>query len=47
MECVRCKGMRKIICLSCGGSGETPNDNHYLADTLWEYRYVTCKECSG
>lgn len=37
MECVRYQGMRKIVCISCGGSGETPNDNHYLADTSWEY----------
>lgn len=47
MKCVRCKGTGKIVCPSCGGYGKIPNENHYLADTSWGFRYVTCRECYG
>lgn len=37
----------KQICPECGGSGETLNENHYIADTSWENRYVVCRRCFG
>lgn len=47
MDCYRCKGAGKVICPTCGGSGEMHNEDHYLSDSSWGSRYVTCKECYG
>ena len=37
----------RLICPQCGGSGETLNENHYIADTSRENRYVVCRRCFG
>lgn len=37
----------RYVCLVCGGDGEVINENHALADSDFERRYVICRNCHG